>query len=130
MTTSNEQQSGTGRRPVALPQMDELFRLNPDTVTPFAALYRISAELRPLALAGLPYGTRCWAEELGLIAGEDDGLYLTEAGQTVAAAAALREPEPYANVSFAELARRPSRRLRSSAMLTRSCGGGAAAAAV
>jgi hypothetical protein len=59
--------------------------------------------LRPLALAGLPYGTRCWADELGLIAGKGDDLYLTEDGQAVAAAAAERQPEPYADVSFADL---------------------------
>ena len=52
---------------VALPNITELFEYNPDTVTTFAALHRISAEVLPLALAGLPYGTRQWADDLGLI---------------------------------------------------------------
>jgi hypothetical protein len=88
---------------VALPNIPELFEYNPDTVTTFAALHRISAEVLPLALAGLPYGTRQWADDLGLIGGEGDQLHLTEAGQAVAAAAAEREPEPYADVTFEEL---------------------------
>lgn len=88
---------------VALPDIEELFEHNPDTVTTFAALHRISVEVLPLALAGLSYGTRCWADDYGLIAGEGNDLHLTEAGREVAAAASEREPEPYADVSVDEL---------------------------
>jgi len=88
---------------VALPKINELFDHNPDIVTTFSALHRISAEVLPLALAGLPYGTHQWADDYGLIAGEGDQLHLTEAGQAVAAAAAEREPEPYADISFEDL---------------------------
>ena len=96
---------------IALPDIDQLFEFNPDTVTTFAALHRISPEVLPLALAGLPYGTSQWAEQCGLIEGEGDQLQLTEAGRAVAAAAAEREPEPYADVSFAELSAQTQQRL-------------------
>jgi hypothetical protein len=57
----------------------------------------------PFALAGLPYRTRCWADDYGLFTGEDDELHLTEVGREVAAAAAERELEPYADVSVEAL---------------------------
>ncbi len=98
MTTSSERS-----KTVAQPNIQELIEYNPDIVTTFAALHRISGEVLPLALAGLPYGTRCWADGYGLIAGEGDQLHLTEAGQSLAAAASERDPEPYADVSFEEL---------------------------
>jgi hypothetical protein len=93
--------------PLPLPaDLNQLFDSNPDVVTVFSALQRISPELRPLALAGLPYGTRNWADTYGLIDGSDDKLELTAAGQMVAAAAAARKPKPYADVSLEDLGTR------------------------
>jgi hypothetical protein len=90
---------------------EQLLELNPDMKTPFAALHRISTELLPLALAGLAAGTRSWARVEGLVAGEDDGLCLSEKGQAVAAAAAAMVPEPYADVSLEELSEQTRRRI-------------------
>lgn len=74
-----------------------------DVTTAFAALHRSSPEFLSLALAGLPRGTRIWAESYDLLARSGEELTLSEAGRELAAAAAERVPEPYADITLDDL---------------------------
>lgn len=80
-----------------------LVQAGADVTTAFAALHRSSPEFLSLALAGLPRGTRIWAENYGLLARAGEELILSEAGRELAAAAAERVPEPYADVTLDDL---------------------------
>jgi len=72
----------------------------------FAALHGAPEDVVSLALAGLPRGTRISALDYGLLEQDEQGrLSLTDVGRAVVVAAAASCPEPFRDVTVADLIR-------------------------
>jgi hypothetical protein len=70
----------------------------------FAALHGAPTDIVSLALAGMPRGTRLTALAYELIEKDKQGrLSLTGLGEEVVAAAAVRHPEPFKDVTLTDL---------------------------
>jgi hypothetical protein len=93
----------TTKQNVDLTAEELVTRLGGEELMAMATLARGGPDFVPLALAGLPRGMQAWAETYGLITRAGAELALTGRGREVAAAAASKVPEPYADVTLDDL---------------------------
>jgi len=92
-----------GQENVATKPEELIEHLSEDVLAALAALEGATPDFVSLALAGLPRGTRMWAQTYGLVTTVGTELALTDHGRAVVAAASVRVPEPYADVTLSDL---------------------------